>query len=429
MYKIKRNLYDKIKKHLNAREISVIIGPRQTGKTTIMKALKDELEKRGEKTLFFNLDWESDNLHFDSQEKLLNKIKLEIGNKRGYVFIDEVQRKENAGIFLKGIYDKDFSYKFIVSGSGSIELKDKIHESLIGRKRLFTLLPVTFKEFVNFKTNYRFEKREHKFLEIERIKSEALLNEYLAFGGYPRVVTEDLISNKLMLLEEIFKSYIERDIVYLLKVDRPDSFSQLIKILSAQIGRLLNYSEIASNVGISVPTLKKYLWFAEKTFIVKTIAPFYKNLKKEIIKARNIYFYDTGMRNFAIGNNSINNNHSELGFLFQNFVGNLIEENLIGTSGSINFWRTTDKAEVDFVVNVSNEKFPVEVKFTKYNTDKTFGGKLSIPRSLRSFIEKYSPIKAYIVNLNLSFEKKINNTIVEFLPYYQLINNDFNFGK
>ncbi len=429
MYKIKRDLYNEIRDHLNAKEISVIVGPRQTGKTTIMKALKNELEKKGEKTLFFNLDWESDNLHFDSQEKLINKIKFEIGNERGYIFIDEIQRKENVGIFLKGIYDQNYPYKFIVSGSGSIELKDKIKESLIGRKKLFTLLPVTFKEFINFKTEYRFEKRECKFLEIEELKSEMLLNEYLAFGGYPRVVTEDLYEDKLMFLEEIFKSYIERDIVYLLKIERPDSFSSLIKLLSAQIGRLLNYYEISANVGLSVPTLKKYLWFAEKTFIVKTVTPFHKNLKKEIIKARNIYFYDLGMRNFAIGNNYINNNHAELSFLFQNLIGNMIEERLKGSSGKLHFWRTTDKAEVDFVVDISSNIVPVEVKFTKYNTAKTKGDKLPIPRSLRSFIEKYSPVKAYIVNMNVSSKKKINNTVVEFLPYYRLMNNGFSFEE
>lgn len=427
MYEIKRNLLDEIKNHLNAEEISVIVGPRQSGKTTIMKKLKDELDKKGEKTLFLNLDWESDNLYFDSQEKLLNKIKLELGNERGFVFIDEIQRKENVGIFLKGIYDKDYPYKFIVSGSGSIEFKEKIQESLVGRKRLFTLLPVTFKEFINFKTENKYENRESNYLETEEIKSESLLFEYLSFGGYPRVVTEKSAAEKLKHLEEIYKSYIERDLVYMLNIDRPDSFTSLIRLLSAQIGRLLNYSELAANAGLSVPTLKKYLWFAEKTFIVKTITPFYKNLKKEIIKARNIYFIDFGMRNFVVGNNFLNKNPIELGFMFQNFISNLIEEKLNGTSEKLHFWRTTDKAEVDFVISSSAGEIPVEVKYVKYNSSKSIKNKLSIPRSLRSFIEKYLPEKAYIVNLNFAFKKKINGTVVEFIPYYKLLNSEFSF--
>ncbi len=427
MLKIKRTLYKNLVNHLQEREISVIIGPRQIGKTTIMKEIESRLKLEGEKTLFLNLDWESDKIHFETQEKLLNKIQFELGKRGGFIFIDEIQRKKDAGIFLKGFYDKNFPYKFIVSGSGSIELTEKIHESLIGRKRLFTLLPVTFKEFVNYKTDYAFENREAEFLEIEENKSETLLNEYLSFGGYPRVITESVTSAKMKYLEEIFKSYIERDLVYLLKVDRPDSFSLLIKLLSAQIGKLLNYSELAANTGLSVPTLKKYLWYAEKTFIIKTISPYFNNLKKEIIKARNIYFYDLGMRNFAIGGSSVINYHGELGFLFQNFVGNLIEEKLQNSSSKLNFWRTTDKAEVDFVIRTSTNVIPVEVKYAKYKSAKTKSVKVSVPRSLRSFIEKYRPDKAYIVNLDFSFSLKINSTIVEFILYYKLLSNDFSF--
>ncbi|MCL4279629.1 MAG: AAA family ATPase, partial [Ignavibacteriaceae bacterium] len=153
---IKRLLYNEIKDHLRAKEISIIIGPRQVGKTTLMLELLNSLKDTGEKALFLNLDYENDKRFFENQDLLLSKIKLEIGND-GYVFIDEIQRKENAGIFIKGIYDLHLPYKFILSGSGSLELKEKIQESLVGRKRLFELLPVTFKEFVNYKTEYRYE--------------------------------------------------------------------------------------------------------------------------------------------------------------------------------------------------------------------------------------------------------------------------------
>ena len=136
---IKRALLNDLKKHLKAKEISIIIGPRQVGKTTLMMELATELKKNSERVLFLNLDIESDKKFFDTQELLLRKIKLEIGES-GYVFINEIQRKVNAGLFLKGLYDLDLSYKFIVSGSGSLELKEHIQESLTGRKRLFSRL-------------------------------------------------------------------------------------------------------------------------------------------------------------------------------------------------------------------------------------------------------------------------------------------------
>ena len=186
---IKRKLFDEIKEHLDKKEISLIVGPRQVGKTTIMKELKNYLEKEGGKVLFLSLDYEADSIFFNSQEDLLRKIKLELGNDRGFVFIDEIQRKENAGIFLKGIYDLGLPYKFIISGSGSLELKEKINESLAGRTRNFFMDPVDFEEFVDFKTDYKYQGKLKEFLETEKQKSFNLLKEYMSFGGYPMAVS------------------------------------------------------------------------------------------------------------------------------------------------------------------------------------------------------------------------------------------------
>ena len=139
---IKRKLFQELVDHLPQKEISLITGPRQAGKTTLMEMLKAHLDNRGESTLFLNLDIEWDRPHVASQAALVRKIELEMGRKPGYVFIDEIQRKDDAGLFLKGLFDLKLPYKFIISGSGSLELKEKIHESLIGRKRSFELSTV-----------------------------------------------------------------------------------------------------------------------------------------------------------------------------------------------------------------------------------------------------------------------------------------------
>lgn len=408
---IKRNLYNEIQRHLAAKELSIIIGPRQVGKTTLMLELLNELKNRGEKVLFLNLDYESDKRFFESQDLLLNKIKLEIGNE-GYIFIDEIQRKENAGLFLKGIYDLNLPYKFIISGSGSLELKEKIHESLTGRKRLFELLPVSFKEFVNFKTEYKYENKLDEYFELEKGKTKILLNEYISFGGYPRIVTENITEEKIKLIDEIYRSYIQKDIIGLLNIDRPDAFESLIKILASQTGKLLNYSHLCGIIGLSTITLKKYLYYAEKTFVIQTISPYSQKSLKELSKSRVIYFYDLGLRNFANNTFTFLHNQNELGFLFQNFVKNLIEEHLSWKNWTLNFWRTTDKAEVDFVINKGDEILPIEVKYI------TTG---NIKRSLRSFIEKYSPQKAYVISSDYSEQFMINKTRVIFLPFYRLL--------
>ncbi|MDA8433275.1 MAG: AAA family ATPase, partial [Nitrospiraceae bacterium] len=231
---IKRYLFSDLVEHLSKKEISLIVGPRQAGKTTLMTQLQDYLKGRGEGTLFLSLDFERDMPHFSSQQALLDRIGLEFGRRKGYVFIDEIQRKENAGLFLKGLYDMITPYKFIVSGSGSVELKEKVHESLAGRKRMFELSTVSLKEFANHKTRYKYEDRLEKYFQINKAEGLGLLVEYLNFGGYPRVVLEETLKEKLRTIDEIYRSYIEKDIAYLLRVERIDAFGNMLRLLAAQ---------------------------------------------------------------------------------------------------------------------------------------------------------------------------------------------------
>jgi len=234
---IKRIIYSEIKNHLNQKEISLIAGPRQAGKTTAMLQLKKELDESGEKTLLLNLDIEADRYFFDSQKSLISKIELEIGKNKGFVFIDEMQRKEDAGLFLKGIYDMNLPYKFIVSGSGSVELKAHIHESLAGRKRLFELNTISFEEFINFKTDYKYQDQLENFFQIEKEKTLELAKEYITFGGYPRVILAQTTLEKTKIIEEIYTSFVEKDLAYLLGIQKTEDLGRLLKIISSQIGK------------------------------------------------------------------------------------------------------------------------------------------------------------------------------------------------
>lgn len=414
---IKRVLFDELKAHLSKKEISLIAGPRQAGKTTLMRALIGHLEKNGEKTVFLNLDIEADKRFFHTQEDLIRKIKLEIGKGKGYVFIDEIQRKADAGLFLKGIYDMALPYKFVVSGSGSIELKERIHESLAGRKRIFELNTLSFEEFVNYKTEYRYEDKLPDFFDVERGKAKELLDEYMTFGGYPRVVLEDELREKREVIKEIYQSYVEKDVYSFLGIHKTEAFDNLLRLLASQTGGLTNLSELSGTLGISLPTVKNYLWYLEKTFILQKVSPFFKNVRKEITKSPVYYFYDTGLRNYSAGIFGNIVRLEEAGFLFQNFVLNSVKEGLRAMPHRINFWRTKDGAEVDFIVSFQKSGIPVEVKY-KAMKEPVVG------RSLRSYISKYKPELVLIVNLSLDESSDIDDTKVRFIPFYRLMELD-----
>lgn len=413
---IKRKLFKSLKDHLTHKEISLIIGPRQAGKTTLMLLLKKQLEEKGNPTLFLNLDIEADKRFFASQETLVRKIELELGKNNGFVFIDEIQRKDDAGIFLKGIYDMNLPYKYIVSGSGSVELKKKIHESLAGRKRIFELNTLSFEEFVHFRTQYRYENKLLDFLRLDPDKAKLLLEDYLLFGGYPRVVLAKNINEKQQEISEIYQSYLEKDIAYLLQVKKTDALTNLVRIVAAQPGTLINFSKLSSILGISAQTVKEYLWYLEKTFILNKVTPYFRNVRKEIRKSPVYYFYDLGLRNYATGGFG-NLNMPDIGFVFQNFVFNLLREKLRLSPARVHFWRTSDVAEVDFILDFVRELVPIEVKWASLKRP-------SIPRSLRSFILQYRPLKSYIVNIALKDTVEIGKTKVYFIPFYDLMGLD-----
>lgn len=412
---IKRSVFDDLKDHLGKKEISLIIGPRQVGKTTLMFLLKECLESKGDKTLFLSLDFEEDKKFFSSQENLLKKLQLEFGGDRGYVFLDEIQRKEDAGLFLKGIYDKNLPYKFIVSGSGSVELKEKVHESLAGRKLVFEIAPISFVEFVNFKTDYRYKNKLNDFFSLEKEKTASFLEDYMNFGGYPKVILSETLQEKTRIIDEIYRSYIEKDISYLMKVEKLDVFSSLVKILAGQTGNMLNYSELANTLGVSLPTIKNYLWYLEKTFIIQRVPPFFRNARKEITKSPAVYFYDLGLRNYLTGNFGRASREEEFGFLFQNFVFCALKEIFKFSGAKINFWRTKDRAEVDFVINFGQKIIPVEAKYKNLKQP-------VIERSAKSFIDKYQPEKFLVINKTLKDHVKIGGTKVEFLPFWEINN-------
>lgn len=410
---IKRNIDRQLYQSLQRKEITILIGARQVGKTTMLQSIMNTLKQGGEQVLYLNMDIESDARIFQSQQSLVSRIQLEFGNTPGYVFIDEIQHKQDAGRFLKGLYDMQLPCKFIVTGSGSLELKEKISEALTGRKHLIKMHPVSFYEYLDYKTAYSYSDRLDEYCRIEPVKLLGLFYEYLTYGGYPKVITSDTSGLKYEVMDEIFTSYITKDITYLLRVRSPEKFTRLIQLLAVQCGGILNQAQLASDVGVSVETVNKYLWYAEQTFVIENIRPYFTNSKKELTKSPTIYFNDLGMCNYGRNRYGLTVSESD-GFLFQNFIFQLLRDRFQHGVTKINYWRTKDKAEVDFIIHDKGEVIPVEVKFSELK-------KATISRSFRSYIEKYQPVKAFIISLADLPDITLGKTRIAFIPFWNLM--------
>jgi len=413
---IERKIFSQLVQHLNEPEMTIILGPRQTGKTTLLEQLKDYLLKnqisQEKDILNFNLDFISDLELFQSQSEFFRYLKARLNNEILYVFVDEAQRIENTGIFFKGIYDKKLPIKFILTGSSSFELKSKISESLTGRKRIFTVYPFDFYEYL-----LSIEQHLPNLLYLENISDydkKTLLNylyDFINYGGYPRVVLENNEEKKQQWLKEIYSGYIERDIIGFLKVKTFTAYTKLLRILAGQIGNLVNNHELSQTIGISFRTIESYLETLKQTFVINELTPFFKNIRKELSKMPKIYFIDSGLRNFALSSFRNFEERDDRGSLLENYVFSVFIKK---EYKNFYFWRTKDKSEVDFIIeDKNNEIIPLEIKATKLT-------KPEITRGFKNFISRYKPQKAFLINLSYQGEITIDKTKIIFILPYEL---------
>lgn len=405
---IERHIYKTLVDHLAKKEISLLIGPRQSGKTTLLKKLEKELKKRREEVFYYNLDIVYDKEVVKNQTDFVRFLENSRKSKRCFVIIDEVQRIENPGLYLKGVYDLNLPYKLIVSGSSSLEIKAKIVEPLTGRKKVFRLTTLSFPEFVDFKKPALAALKPIKDLYFKEYF--ALFDEYLKFGGYPKVVLQRSEEEKIEALEEIYSSYLEKDIKGFFKVKNEASFLTLVNLLAGQVGSLVNKDSLASNIGSNRQTVDNFLVYLEKSFVIRILPPLFRNPKKELTKMPKVYFTDLGLRNLVIKNFTQFEERQDKGELFENFILlKLIEREEVAER--INFWRTRVGAEVDFVMNRGAKVFPVETKAS-------FLKRPDYSRSFSAFLKAYRPEKGWIFNLSLKKKEKRDSTLVEFLPFF-----------
>jgi len=407
MVYIKRELESEFMNYFSEKEILAIVGTRQCGKTTLVNELLDNLETKGKKI---------NRVSFDNV-KILELFEKDIDSfvelyvkDVDILFIDEVHYAKAGGKILKYLYD-GFNIKIIISGSSAAEMSIQSLKYLVGRILIFRLYPFSFGEFLRAKDEGLaniYEKGKFGKEIIDKLNS--FLDEYLIYGGYPRVVlTIDKIKKKKML-GGIFSTYLLKEIKEILGLSENSQLIDLLKLLSLQIGNIINYDELSSISGFSYFELKKYFDILEKTFICKRVKPYFRNKRTELVKSPKIYFFDNGFRNICIDN--FNLSGADKGFLYENFVFSEIVKN----KDDLKFWRTKSGAEVDFVVETGKNVLPIEIK-SILRQDK-------VSKSFRSFINNYSPVKGYVFSLNYENTRKINNSEIFFKPFVKFTPND-----
>ncbi len=344
----KREIFNVLLDNMENELILGLMGSRQVGKSSLLYLLIENLlntDTSPENIFYFNLD----DLQLHSLFSSISEFIQFTGNdqEKKYVYIDEIQRLTSPGLFLKEVFDLKRNIKIIYSGSSQLEVKAKTKEHLVGRARIFTINRLSFNEYLDF---------------ASPITKKDALYQILLYGAYPAVANENLSINKKLRIKDIYQSYVQKDLVDFIRLKDFDKFNKFLIRAAIQSGDLLNIHSISNALGVSRNTIEEYLNILEQTFICKRIYPFHKNYNKEISKTPKLYFLDLGLRNFILHNFNDLSLRTDLGSLFENFYLTELLSHDHYSMRKINFWRTTNKTEIDFVVQGDDKFEAIEVK-------------------------------------------------------------------
>lgn len=389
---IKREIWESLVKDLYKKQITILLGPRQVGKTTLIFQLIEYLKKEGVSTqniFFYNFDDVDLRSKIKKdfrfiQEDMERKLGRPIADAKEklYLFLDEGQKSPVIFDLVKIFYDKGLKLKICISGSSSINIKDKSAETLSGRVNYFYLSPLTFTEEVgmDFSIYQRLESIKDKEDIIELASTgyrrleyyESLLSKMLFFGGLPKIYSvgsEESIS----YLNNFLSSYLDKDIKDIgAKVDI-ESFHLSFKYLSSYCADLFNFSKLGEDLGIKRDSLYRYFELLEKTLVIKTVSPFIFPEVKNIFKSRKLFFFDTGVVNRLRGFLDLEEvkRAGIVGKIFENFVfQNLFAKSLNDFKKPIFYYfRDYQDHEIDFVYQRGEIIIPIEVHYSpKLNT-------------------------------------------------------------
>jgi predicted AAA+ superfamily ATPase len=333
LHMIQRQIASSINKILGKYPILTVTGPRQSGKTTLLKSLFS--------------DWHYVSMETpDVRQQVLQNPRGLFSRYGHRIVIDEVQRTPDLLSYIQTIVDEDPNASFVLSGSHNLLMLEQISQSLAGRTAIFYLLPFSINELVN--------------ADIDVKKYEELIFR----GFYPRIYDRQLRATEFY--PNYLETYVQRDVRQIKNVGNLNLFNRFLSICAGHIGQTINYSNIANDTGVSVSTIQNWLSVLETSFIIYRLNPYYRNFNKRITKAPKLYFYDTGLACSLLRINNVEalETYYQKGALFENFVINEICKQYYnrGDRPPIYYWKDSNQNEIDLVIDLGGQLLPIEIK-------------------------------------------------------------------
>ena len=348
MKEIKRDLQSVLDSKIGNGKVLVLIGPRQVGKTTLLKNMLAQ-SAFSDSVQYWNCD-ESD-VRAMLAEASSAKLKPLVGQSK-FIVIDEAQRVKDIGLTIKLLHDNFTDVQFAVTGSSSLDLSNTINEPLTGRKFEYNLFPFSTNELVS-----------HSSL-LEEMRN---LESRLVYGFYPDVVNNP--GSEKEILSNIVSSYLYKDVFEFQDIRKPAVIEKLVQALALQIGSEVSFNELSNLLGIDSLTVSRYIDLLEKAYVIFHLHSYSRNVRNELKKSIKIYFYDNGVRNAVLSNFSPCNLRGDIGSLWENFlISERVKNNAFHNRKSkYYFWRTTQKQEIDFI---EEKDGTLEAFEFKYNSKK-----------------------------------------------------------
>lgn len=339
---IKRKLEEVIANQLFKGKAIILVGPRQVGKTTL---LREFIRRSDKQVLSLNCD------EPEAQTMLTNtnaaKLQTIIGNNE-LVVIDEAQKVDNIGLTLKLIVDNMPDVQVIATGSSAFELRNSLNEPLTGRKFEYQMYPVSSGEIID---------------TYGLVEERRTLENRLIYGSYPDIIMHPEEARRY--LTELTQSYLYKDILSLDSLRKPRLLDKLLQALAFQVGSEVSTNELARTLQTDGKTIDKYIDLLEKSYVIFRLGGLSRNLRTELKRAKKIYFYDNGVRNAIIQQFAPVNLRNDMGVLWENFfIAERMKRNhYYGLYCNRYFWRTTLQQEIDLVEESDGEMTAFEMKW------------------------------------------------------------------
>jgi predicted AAA+ superfamily ATPase len=342
---VTRDIEPELLNMANSYPVVTVIGPRQSGKTTLVK------------NLFSNKPYVS--------LENIDERRLAESDPRGFLarypqgaIFDEIQRLPELLSYIQGIVDeKNLKGMFILTGSHQLKLQESINQSLAGRTAMLKLLPFTIPELLNNKLNFS-------------------LDEYIFYGMYPRIFKENIDPTKYY--RDYVQTYVERDVRQIINIKDLNVFQHFLKLCAGRIGQVFNSHNLSNELGITHNTIRNWLSVLEASFLVFRLQPYYENFGKRVIKAPKLYFTDVGLASYLLDITSVGQISRDP--LRGNLVENLVILECIkhqlnrGVEPSFYYYRDSNNNEVDIIYKKGYELIPIEIKSSKTFTSEFLKG-------------------------------------------------------